>query len=100
MYKTINFSQFCDEWNQWEDRKDTFSYEGKKALFDYLEELEGPDTVNGIELDIVALCCDWNEYDSIEDVIDNYDQIKDLEDLQDHTTVLECSNGHLLIANF
>jgi hypothetical protein len=33
--QTMNFYSFCDNWP--ESRKDQFSYEGKKALFEYLE---------------------------------------------------------------
>jgi len=35
MKQTINFSQFCDAFG--ESYKNSFSYEGKRALFDYLE---------------------------------------------------------------
>lgn len=51
-------------------RKDQFSYEGLKALFDYLEEYE-ESTGEEIELDVVALCCDYSE-DTIEDIANNY----------------------------
>ena len=106
MFKTINFSMFCDEWNKWEDRKDTFSYEGKKALFEYLEDTESGNIdsngkpTNGIELDIIALCCDYTEFDSLDDVKDNWVSIKCMEDLENETTVLNCENGHLIVQNF
>lgn len=35
--QTVNFSQFCDSFS--DTYKDNFSYEGKRALFDYLEDL-------------------------------------------------------------
>lgn len=41
-------------------RKDQFSYEGRGLLFDYLEQSED-DTGQEIELDVVALCCDYAE---------------------------------------
>ena len=51
-------------------RMDQFSYEGLEVLFDYLEELsEG--TGETIELDPVALCCDYYEL-SIQELINNY----------------------------
>ena len=51
-------------------RMDQFSYEGLEVLFDYLEELsEG--TGETIELDPVALCCDYYE-SSIQELIDNH----------------------------
>ena len=51
-------------------RMDQFSYEGLEVLFDYLDNLS-EDTGEPIELDVVALCCDYYEL-SIQEVIDNY----------------------------
>lgn len=51
-------------------RKDQFSYEGLKALFDYLEDYE-EQTGEEIELDVIALCCDYNE-DTVADIARNY----------------------------
>ena len=45
------------------DRADNFSYEGKKALFEYLEQYE-EDTGEEIELDVIGLCCDYSEFDT------------------------------------
>lgn len=52
------------------DRKENFSYEGLSVLFDYLEQYE-EDTGQEIELDVIALCCDYSE-DTVEDIISNY----------------------------
>ena len=41
-------------------RKDQFSYEALGLLFDYLESYE-QDTGEEIELDVIALCCDYCE---------------------------------------
>jgi hypothetical protein len=41
-------------------RKDQFSHEALGLLFDYLEEYE-ESTGEEIELDVVALCCDYCE---------------------------------------
>ena len=73
MKRTINFNDFLEEWNRWEDRKDQFSYQGKRSLFEYLEYYE-EDTGEQIELDIVALCCEFTEYDSLEEFHKNYDR--------------------------
>ena len=50
---------------------DQFSYEGLEVLFDYLDNLS-EDTGETIELDPVALCCNYYE-SSIQELIDNYD---------------------------
>jgi hypothetical protein len=52
------------------DRKDNFTYEGLAVLFDYLEELEAS-TGEEIELDVIAICCEYNE-DNPDDIIANY----------------------------
>ena len=51
-------------------RMDQFSYEGLEVLFDYLEEYSDS-TGEPVELDVVALCCDYYE-SSIQELIDNY----------------------------
>ena len=51
-------------------RKDQFSYDGLKALFEYLEQLE-QDTGEELELDVIALCCDYSE-DTPEAIAANY----------------------------
>ena len=93
--QTINFSQFCDEWNKWEDRKNSFSYNGKKALFDYLEDYS-EDIGEDIELDIVALCCEYDEYENLEEIQVHYPDIKSINDLKDNTTVLEFDGGIII----
>ena len=42
-------------------RRNQFSHNGKQALFDHLESIE-KDTGSEIELDIIALCCDFTEF--------------------------------------
>lgn len=69
MKTTITFCDFCDAFRNF-DRQDTFSYDGKKALFDYLEEVE-QDTGEEIELDVIALCCDYDE-NTVDDIVANY----------------------------
>ena len=69
MKTTVNFSQFCDAFTSM-SRYDQFGYQALQVLFDYLEEYEDS-TGEQIELDVVALCCDYS-HDSIEDIADNY----------------------------
>ena len=51
-------------------RTDQFSHEGFEVLFDYLDNLS-EDIGEPIELDVVALCCEYYE-SSIQELIDNY----------------------------
>ena len=52
-------------------RKDKFSWEGLKILFDYLEELEMA-TGEEMEFDVISLCGDFAE-SIIDDLIRDYD---------------------------
>ena len=52
------------------ERMDQFSYEGLEVLFDYLEQFS-EDTGEPVELDVVALCCEYYE-SSIEELIKDY----------------------------
>ncbi len=48
-----------------------FTYEGLRALFEYLEDLsEG--TEQNIELDVIALCCDYSEYRDLNEYLTDY----------------------------
>ena len=61
-----------------------FSYEGLGMLFDYLEETERDCGIE-LELDIVALCCDYAE-DAPRDIAEYY--AIDLSNCEDEETVL------------
>jgi len=68
MIQTIGFSQFCDAFNH-AGRKDQFSYQAKRVLFDYLDETgEGNDEY---DLDVIALCCEYSE-STVQDVASDY----------------------------
>ena len=91
MKDTITEYTFTDEMI-----KHGFSYEGTKALFKYLEQYE-EDTDHELEFDPIAFRCDFNEYENLKEVQENYTDIKDLEDLRNHTTVIEIPNTERLI---
>ena len=59
---TVNFTDFVDAF--YKIRPTNFSYDGLKALFDYLEEYEHS-TGKELELDVIGLCCDFCEYRNI-----------------------------------
>ena len=71
-------------------RMNNFSYKGLEVLFDYLDNLS-EDIGEPIELDVIALCCDYNE-DTVDDIIANYSIEIDLDsasDAQDQDEVEE-----------
>ena len=69
MYQSINVYQFRDAFSRM-GRQDQFSHEGLGILFDYMEDYEDQ-TGQAAELDVIALCCDYNE-DTFLDVAKNY----------------------------
>ena len=69
MKHTVTNSSFHDAFRR-ADRSENFSYEALNLLFEYFEEIES-DTGEEIELDVIAICCDYEET-SVEDVIKNY----------------------------
>lgn len=119
MIKTVNFAGFCDAFQNM-GRGEQFTYNGKRALFDYLEEYE-ESTGEKVELDVIALCCEYAEYKSALECAKDYgyDEVVDLEPhesvdllevaeleeaqalewLQDRTQVIEFSGG-IIIAQF
>jgi hypothetical protein len=74
-------------------RMDQFSYEGLKVLFDYLDNLS-EDTGEPIELDVIALCCDYYE-SSIEELIDNYNINLSEVDEDDPDSIIEVVREYL-----
>ena len=62
-------------------RPDNFTYEGLGALYEYLNELS-EDLGEDIELDVIALCCDYTEY-SEDEAREEFDIDADVEDWQD-----------------
>ncbi len=85
MKRTINFSEFTDAFTA--IRPNNFSYDGLKALYEYLEEWE-ESGCGEVELDVIALCCEFTEYENLEELQDNYSDIDSMEELQERTTVI------------
>lgn len=72
------------------DRADNFSYEGIEAMYNFLMEC-CPDTV----IDIIGLCCQFSEYDSLSDAAKEYGVTR--REMRDNYLVIDCSNGHVLV---
>ena len=103
LVKRIDFNDFLEEFKRY-GREDQFSYEGKKALFDYLNDLSD-DIGEPIELDVIGLCCDFTEYESLQEFNDNYgyvigDDVDSIEDINDYTTVIPIDEKSFIIQDF
>ena len=94
-------------------RGNQFSYEALGELFRYYEEMEDA-TGEPFELDVIALCCDWNECDTDEMIAsygyllereedwDDDDYAQALADLirDDHGTVISLGGYSWLVSAF
>lgn len=111
MKTSVSFSQFCDAFRDM-DRNENFSYDGKRALYDFLEDYY--DQIGEeYELDVIALCCEYYESD-VEELIQDYsidvseadgdeDEIADIveEYLQENTCLVgKLTNGSFVYAAF
>ena len=92
IYSQLTFFDFQDAF-QTMNRKDNFSYEALKALFDYYDNYD-----DVYELDVIAICCDWNEM-SKEEVLKEY-ELESIEELADRTIVIYLDNGNVLFQVF
>lgn len=81
-------------------RPDNFSYAGQEALFDYLEEYE-ESTGEELELDVIALCCDFSEYENLEAFQKAYSKdYETIEDIEQATTVIRIDDYSFIIQDF
>lgn len=71
MKTTVNEYAFTQAFTDM-NRGNNFSYSGLKALFNYLEEYE-ESTGEEIELDVIALCCEYTEYENVQEFVAAYD---------------------------
>jgi hypothetical protein len=83
MKQSVNKLAFIDAFNAY-DRVSNFEYDGLVALFNYLEELEDCAGYE-FELDVIALCCDYTRFESVQDYNEqygaNYDDRYDIEEI-------------------
>ena len=97
IYRTINEYDFRQAFYA-KGRENHFSYEALGALYDFYEELS--EEVD-IELDVIAICCEWCECTQKELIADyQQDDDDDLESildyLNDNTFVIELDNSYLV----
>ena len=81
-------------------RNDQFSREGLRALFDHIYTLS-EETGQGWELDVIAVCCSFTEYDSLQEAADAYSMTP--QELEDSTLVLPVGldeTGPVIIEDF
>lgn len=99
LVKKVYFNDFLDEFKKY-NRDDQFSYEGKKALYNYLNDLG-----ELIELDVIGLCCDFSEYSSLKEFNNDYsysigENIDFINDVYDYTIVIPIDDKSFIIQDF
>ena len=103
LIRKIELEDFLGEFERF-GRGDQFSFEGKKALFAFLNELS-EDTGEPIELDVISLCCNFTEYDSVEEFNRDYgysigDDVDSIEDIEYFTFVIPVTKESFIIQDF
>jgi len=95
LYQEISKTDFIDQFNI---RSENFSREGLEALYGYFEELSED---QNIKFDVIAICCDFTEYDSLAEFNRDYGKnFDDIEEIFDLTQVIMIDNEKFIIQNF
>ena len=99
MKQSITQSQFIDALHNC-GRGEQFTYNGLVALYDFLEGME-QDTGTEYELDVIALCCEFTEYEGLEEFQDNYgNDYQSIDDINKETTVIMIDDTSFIIQDF
>ena len=93
---TLNKQNFLEQVRQ-HSRWESFSYEAWEQIFEWEEER---DENNNNEYDPVGFCCEYAEYDSFDQLKDDYGDIESKEDLEGQTWVSYLPEGRVLIRQF
>ena len=98
MKQSISVSDFRDAFRDM-GRGDQFSYAGLGALYEYLEQYEEDSGIE-IELDVIALCCDFTEYEDLAEFQEVYPDVNGKDDLADNTTVIMIDSQAFIIQDY
>ena len=106
--KSFDLYDFRREFERY-DRADRFSDEALEDLYNYYDDWGEP-----YELDVIEICCNWTEYENLEEYAKEYMNESDFEgiedddereeiiidNLNDNTYFTRLNNGGLLIQNY
>jgi len=94
--ETLTKSQFSDAFNKM-GRGEQFSYAARNLIYDYLDEFES------YELDVIGICCEFAEYENLEEFQTDYGkEYNSMEIIEEATTVLRnnLEGGAFVIVQF
>jgi hypothetical protein len=78
-------------------RPENFNAFGLDALFEYLNELE-EDLGEPMEFDVVSLCCEYSQYNTLADYNSDYGtEHESWDDVADETTVIKITDEAAII---
>ena len=96
MKQSVTRFDFVDWFRGSDTYKNNFSYNGLNSLFDYFEELE-EDMGKEIDFDPIAICCEYSEYENLEEIKKTYNCSENYEDLENNTSIIKIENTDRLI---
>ena len=105
MYRTITKSDFRDAFQRC-GRGDQFSYDALGVIFDSINEWAADDPYEEPELDPIAVCCEFAEYENLKEFQDDYNNpsagvdYQSIDDIQKDTIVLMIDNERFVIVSF
>ena len=94
--ETLTKSEFSDAFNKM-GRGEQFSYAARNLIYDYLDEFES------YELDVIGICCEFAEYENLEEFQTDYGkEYNSMEIIEEATTVLRnnLEGGAFVIVQF
>ena len=94
MKQTLNEYQFTQEFKR--IRPNQFSYKGLQALFHWFEDYEY-DTGEEIELDVIAICCEYSEYANLKEFQNDYGIKYTLAEIGENTIYIPIENSESFI---
>ena len=98
MKTTVSKSDFRDAFQK-ANRGNNFSYDGLGALYDFIEQMDG-DCGTESELDVIALCCEFTEYEDIAELQENYTDIETMDELTNQTMVIDIDGTAFIIQDY
>lgn len=95
LYKELSCHEFIHVFHTHETRSAQFTDEALAALYAYILEIAEQED-EPFKLDVIAICCDWNEYDSEEEAVKEtgYDS---WDSLEHNLSTVRVDNGHVLV---
>ena len=87
-------------------RQNQFSWNAFDALFDWYEQIS-EDSGRPFNMDVIGICCEWCEYDTMQEAAEAYDIDEDIdrddddaifEWFQDNQHAIEVEGGGILVA--